>query len=418
MKKKSAWAVVGVVAAALLVFGIVTRGDAAATSYRFVTVTRGDVESVVTATGALEATETVDIGTQVSGQIADLRVDFNDQVVAGQLLALIDPTILEQEVRSSEASLARSRAELEQAERSLERSHALHDQQVVTDSEHDAAQYGYDVARAAYESAEIAVERARRNLEYTEIRATIDGVVVERNVDVGQTVAASLSAPVLFTVAEDLGKMDILASVDESDIGLIREGQEARFTVQAYPDRQFSGSVRQVRLQSNTSENVVSYSVVIAVDNVDGTLLPGMTATVEFLVERAQDVLMVPNTALRFRATESMAAELASNPRPATGDVDARPASSSRSASEGREAPSNGATLWYVDSDGRLAVAPVRTGLSDGQYTAIESPSTAVVEGLEVIAAVTTSAAATSSTNPFQSDNQGSSGRPGPPGGF
>lgn len=434
MKKRTAWAVLGVSAAALLIFGFVARGDAAATSYRFVAVTRGDVESVVTATGTLEATETVEIGTQVSGQIADLRVDFNDRVVAGQLLARIDPTILEQEVRSAEASLARSRAELEQAERTLRRSEALFEQKVITDSEHDAAQYSWEVASAAYESAEIAVERARRNLEYTQIRATIDGVVVARNVDVGQTVAASLSAPTLFIVAEDLGKMEILASVDESDIGQIRDGQEARFTVQAYPTREFIGSVRQVRLQSTTQENVVSYSVVIEVDNVDGTLLPGMTATVEFLVERAENVLMVPNTALRFRPTEAMQAELT----PATGTGrDGGAARAGGAATEGpaareggaategdapsegaasgarRQPPSNGAVLWYVDEAGRLAIAPVRTGLSDGQYTAIESPSAALVEGLQIIAAVTAGEATATSSNPFQASSQTNSGPPG-----
>ena len=421
MKSRKTWASIGLAAAAILVWGLVTRGEGASTSYRFVTVDRGDVESVVTATGTLEATETVEVGTQVSGQIAALFVDFNDRVEAGQLLAQIDPTILQQEVGSAEANLARSQAELDQAERELARSDELHEKQVVTDAEHDQATYAYQVAQAAYASAEIAVERARRNLEYSEVRAPNDGVVVERDIDVGQTVAASLSAPTLFVIAEDLSQMEILTSVDESDIGQIHEEQEARFTVRAYPDRQFTGTVRQVRLQSTTQENVVNYSVVVRVENEEGLLLPGMTATVEFIVDRAEDVLTVPNTALRFQATEAMRAEIASrradDAPPATGQArdDTPPTDRETPGATGAER----LVLWYLDADGQLAMAPVRSGLSDGQNTVIESSAPAVVEGLQVIAAVVSGGSGeTTASNPFQSGGSDQNARPGPRGAF
>src|SRR5690606_23270875 len=327
MKKKILWGSAGAVAVLLLARMVFGTGREAAGGYRFVEITRGDVESVVSSTGTLQATETVEVGTQVSGQIAEIHVDFNDRVEKGQLIARIDPTLLRQEVRAAEVSVERSRAELEQARRQYERIAKLYEQKVVTDSEHDAALYSYDVARAAYASAQLNLERARQNLGYTEIRAPISGIVVERSVDVGQTVAASMSAPKLFLIAKDFSEMEILATVDESDIGLIHQGQPVRFTVQAYPDAEFRGTVRQVRLQSTVQENVVSYSVVVAVENADGRLLPGMTATVEFIVERAEDVLLVPNTALRFRPTEEMRQALAARrEREGAAAASARPA--------------------------------------------------------------------------------------------
>ncbi len=426
IRKKKVWVPGLVAVAALVSWALVARGNPAGSSYRFVVVERGDVESVVTSTGTLQATETVDVGTQVSGQIAELHVDFNDRVQEGQLLALIDPVILEQEVRSSEASLARSEAELKQAERELDRANELNRQQVVTDAERDQAQYAYDVAKASYAQAEINLERERRNLEYTVIRSPISGVVVARSVDVGQTVAASLSAPTLFVIAQDLAQMEILASVDESDIGQIREGQEVRFTVQAYPDRTFTGTVRQVRLESQTQENVVSYGTVISVSNEDGKLLPGMTATVDFIVESAQDVLLVPNTALRFRATEKMWQAVmeprepggaAGSPVQLTGGPQLGGAPADMPQEVDGPAPPAPDTLWYLDGAGRLAVAPVRTGMSDGQNTVLLRAPDVVTEGLQVIAAVTTGSSQTTSANPFQSSNEDRRGPP-PPGAF
>jgi HlyD family secretion protein len=417
---------VSVLIGALLAWVLVGRGGGNGNEYRFVKIERGDLESSVSSTGALQATTTVQVGTQVSGQIAEIFVDFNDRVEKDQLIARIDPTLLQQEVRAAEAALERNQAELDQARRDFERVDRLFRNQVATDSEHSTAQYQLAVAEASFKTAQVNLEKARRNLKYSEIRAPVDGVVLERNVDVGQTVAASLSAPQLFLIAGDLSKMEILASVDESDIGRIHEGQEARFTVQAHPDEYFSGVVRQVRLQSKVQENVVSYTVVVGVENADGRLLPGMTATVEFIVARETNVLKVANAALRFQPTTAMRAALrerrererdAADGGSARGDsaaaADLAGGEGSRRGSgrngDDRQGASNRTMLWYLDAGGTVGATPVRTGVSDGQYTVIQGRG--IQEGMEVIAAVTT-ATPSQTTNPFESQrNQGPPGR-------
>lgn len=432
MKKKAVIAV-GLLAMAAVTIGFLAVRREAGVTYRFVEVTRGSVESTVSATGTLGAVSTVQVGTQVSGQVAEVGADFNDRVTRGQIIARIDPTLLEQQVREAEASLERARADLAQKEYALEQAKALFERKIVTEGEYRTAVYNHTVSNANLVSAEAGLDRAKRNLEYSVIYAPIDGIVVERNVEPGQTVAASLSAPQLFLIAEDLTNMQILVSVDESDIGKIEEGQRARFTVQAYPERTFEGSVRQVRLQSASSENVVNYTVVVGVSNPDGTLLPGMTATVAFILDSAEDVLLVPNAALRFRASEAMQAEVterqaAERAQAAAGDT----AAAGAAAGGGRPGRAGGgagmqsgraggsgaggsvAQLWYVDEQDRLSVARVRTGLTDGQNTQIGG-GPQVIEGLRVIASVTESGASSSSTttaaSPFQQQQSG-----GPPG--
>jgi HlyD family secretion protein len=391
MNKRLLWIPVLLAALLTTLGALLLDGEDPTTEYRRATVDRGTVEQVVSATGTLQATRTVDVGTQVSGKIAEILVDYNDRVVEGQLLARIDPAILSNEVRSAEAGVERARAELEQARQALGRSRALHDQQVITDSEFEQAEYAQVVASSSYTSAAVALERARRNLEYTEIRAPIGGVVVERAVDVGQTVAASMSAPTLFRIAEDLSQMEILAQVDESDVASVREGQEVRFQVQATGEESFTGTVRQVRLQSASAENVVSYTVVIGVENREQKLLPGMTASVDFLVASAAEVLRVPSAALRIRPTEAMQAS----------------AGSAAGAGEGT------GTLWTTDGTGRFRTLTVHTGLTDGQFTEISGAGLA--EGTEVIAGVVSVSAATpaATTNPFQGQAQARG-----PGGF
>ncbi|RMF63970.1 MAG: efflux RND transporter periplasmic adaptor subunit [Bacteroidetes bacterium] len=407
-------------------------GQADVNPYRFVTIERGDLEAVVSATGQLEAVTTVQVGTQVSGIVSKIFVDFNDRVRQGQVIALIDTTLLASAVREAEANLERAQAQFEQAQREFERIRDLYEKQFATEIEYNQARYNYDVARATVKSARINLERAQRNLGYATIRAPISGVVVERNVDVGQTVQASFSAPQLFLIANDLARMQILASVDESDIGHIREGQEVRFSVQAYDDRTFSGTVRQVRLQSQVQENVVNYTVVVDVDNRDGWLLPGMTATVDFIIDRREDVLKVPNAALRFRPTEAMMqaarermarrrenlpdsvrARMAERRRDAAGGAGRAFGGNGSAAGEaaGRRA-ANVATLWYLDEQGQPAMLRVRTGLTDGQYTEVSGPG--LEEGMQVIAGVTRTSGEEGTTNPFQSNQ----GRRPPPGGF
>ena len=447
MTKKTRFAV-GAVVVAVAAGGLWIYRNAEASeapAYRFATVQRGDLESTVSATGALSAVTTVQVGTQVSGQVAQIYVDFNDRVKKGQLLARIDPTLQQQAVLDAQAGLVRAQADLERSRAEYERQKTLYDAKVLTATEFNTAQYNYTVAQASVKSAQVALDRARKNLSYTAIHAPIDGVVVERNVDVGQTVAASLSAPQLFLIANDLSHMQILASVDESDIGLIHEGQDVRFTVQAYPNQNFTGTVRQVRLQSATTENVVNYTVVVSVGNPKGTLLPGMTATVEFLTGTAKNTLIVPNAALRFRATPEMLADAgvsgATNGAPRTaadsaafaarrdsvrrarGDsaganATAGGANQARGGTTTRAAGARGfAQLWFVDSAGKPAVTRVRTGLSDGQNTQVMGPD--IREGMQVIVGTATAAAAQTSTtsSPFQQQRRGPGGPPGP-GGF
>jgi len=411
LKNRNVWIISGAVVVALLLWIVVGRGEGAESEYRFVEVERDDVVQVVSATGTLQATQTVEVGTQVSGQVAQIFVDFNDRVQRGQLIARIDPTLALQEVRSAEASLQRVQAEVAQTQRELARARQLHEQQVVTDSELEQAEYAYQVARASFNSTQISIERARRNLAYTEIRSPVNGVVIDRAVDVGQTVAASMSAPTLFVIAEDLAEMEILAAVDESDIGRIHEGQQVSFTVQAYPDEQFAGTVSQVRLQSAMQENVVSYMVVVRVGNDDGRLIPGMTATVDFIVQRAEGGLVVPNSALRFRPTAEMLAQIGAAPGNAA-QSGAQRQGGQRQRRAGAGAQEVG-TLWYVGENGRLDTMTVRVGLSDGQRTIVSGDR--LEEGMEIIAAVTSTDAA-GATNPFQSQPQ--NGPPGPRGAF
>ena len=380
-----------------------------APAYRFTAVERGNIESTVSATGTLSAVTTVQVGTQVSGQIAEVLVDFNDTVKKGQLLARVDSTLQEQTVTDAQASLERARAQYVQAQRDANRSGELMSAGLVARSEYEASDSSLDVARANVKSAQVALDRARRNLEYTNIYAPIDGVVVERNIDPGQTVAASLSAPQLFLIANDLTNMQILASVGESDIARIREGQAVKFTVQALPRQTFEGTVRQVRLQSKTDENVVNYTVVVSVANPEKKLLPGMTARVEFLTESAENVLEVSNAALRFEP-EAAAVATPSEPQPAAAPRQPRAARANRGTG-------GIGTLYIAGADGKLQPVRVRTGITDGKTTEVRGRE--LKEGMQVVAgtAQAQSAASESAANPFQQQRQPTGGGPRP-GGF
>jgi HlyD family secretion protein len=404
----------------LVAWGLIGARRDAKAEYRMVEVTRGDVRATVSSTGTLQAIKTVAVGTQVSGKISEIFVDFNDRVTEGQLIARIDPVLLEQAVSSAEADVERSEAQLAQAQSDLDRIERLFQREVATESERVAAQYSQAIAKAGLKSAKVNLERARQNLSYSEIRSPISGIVLSRTVDAGQTVAASFSAPQLVVIAEDLSAMEILASVDESDIGKIVKGQPAEFTVQAYPDDKFTGAVSQIRLQPTAQENVVSYTVVISVANPDGRLLPGMTATVDFIVAEATDIWRVPNAALRFRPTTEMLASARANreERIRTGDAVARRATGDSARNVLRDAgeaqDQNRARLWYTAPDGKPASLSVVTGITDGQLTEIRSEL--LSEGMQVIASVTTATAA-SGANPFETQTN-RSGRPGPPPGM
>ncbi|MBM3779555.1 MAG: efflux RND transporter periplasmic adaptor subunit, partial [Acidimicrobiia bacterium] len=296
-------------------------------------VARGDVVETVQATGTLEAVTTVQVGTQVSGSIKALYADFNSQVRQGQVVAELDPSLFEAQVEQVRASLVRveaerdrARVQVEDAQIKLTRARELSGRQLIPMAELETAESTARQAQSALQSAEAQLVQARAslnqsqvNLGHTIIRAPIDGVVVSRNVDVGQTVAASMQAPTLFVIANDLAEMQVSASIDESDIGRIAPGQRVTFRVDAYPDDTFGGRVQQVRLQPVVTQNVVSYTTIISVPNPTLTLKPGMTATVTVQIAAAEDVLRVPNAALRFQPSPELFASLGQTPPAAEG---------------------------------------------------------------------------------------------------
>ncbi|QOY62324.1 efflux RND transporter periplasmic adaptor subunit [Lysobacter sp. H21R4] len=296
-------------------------GDGAG-DYRTATAERGDVRVSISATGTLGAISTVDVGSQISGLVTEVLADFNDTVSKGQVIARIDPSTFDAQiaqgnaaVQAAQASLATARAAAANAEADFRRKTELGERQLVASSDIDLARTARDQARAQVQAAQAQITQQRAstrtsqlNLDRTEIRSPVDGVVLTRTVEPGQTVAASLQAPVLFQIAEDLSKMEIVLAIDEADIGQVKTGQGVSFGVDAFPDRQFRGSVQQVRLSATNTNNVITYPVVVAVDNPDQILLPGMTANAEIEVSRRDDVLRVPNAALRYKPAEGDAA--------------------------------------------------------------------------------------------------------------
>jgi HlyD family secretion protein len=290
------------------------RGQNEGGGFRTGTVDRGEVRVVISATGTLRATTTVDVGSQVSGQVQSVAVDFNDRVTKGQAIAMLDPAPFQSRLKQAQADLASARASVNEASATLKNAEAdyarkrdLLARQLIARSEADLALAARDQARARVVSAnaavqqrQAAVDNAELDVDYTVIRSPVDGVILLRAVEPGQTVAASFQTPVLFQIAEDLAQMQIDLSIDEADVGQIKEGLPVSFTVDAFPDRQFRGEVKQVRLSATSTSNVISYPVVVQVDNPDLSLLPGMTASAEIVVSRRDDVLRVPNAALRF----------------------------------------------------------------------------------------------------------------------
>lgn len=305
--KKIVGLVVLVGAAGALVYYFYLRdGQEKPVEFTLGSVERGDVEETVSCTGTLSAVGTVQVGSQVSGTIEKIYVDFNDTVKKGQVLIKLDRSLLNAEVLSANATLLKNQAELAQAEAEFERSKKLFEKGFLAESDYILAETSLQTARAAIQSSKATLKRAKTNQKYAVIKSPIDGTVIERNVDEGQTIASSFNTPQLFVIAEDMSRMQIEASVDESDIGLIKQGLPARFTVQAYPDDEFSGTVRQVRLLPVTVSNVVTYTVVVDAPNDDGRLMPGMTATVDFIIDSRQQVLTVPNSALSFKPSPEM----------------------------------------------------------------------------------------------------------------
>lgn len=371
--------------------------------YKFGKVERGPITAVVSATGTLNPVVSVQVGSQVSGQIREILVDFNSPVKAGQLIARIDPETFQLRVRQAEADLeatraavavqraevARANASLIDAQRDYERKQMLVDKKFISAADRDKALTVLDTAKAAAEVAhaqvrnseavvrqrELQVAQARVDLERTAIRSPVDGIVVKRSVDTGQTVAASLQAPELFIIARNLSDMQVEASIDEADVGRIQVGQKTTFTVDAFPGRHFAGAVMQVRKAAKVESNVVTYTVVISAANPDLSLLPGMTANVRIISAHKDKVLKVPNATLRFRP-------------PSSGDEKAAGQGGGKPPRERGKDGANSGRVWVLAADGKPKAVLVQLGLTDGMATEVVGGD--VAEGTEVVTGVQT----------------------------
>ncbi|MGE3275528.1 MAG: efflux RND transporter periplasmic adaptor subunit [Vicinamibacterales bacterium] len=395
--KRVLWLSAAALVAAGIFYTFSADAGASAPDLSYAEVERGTVVQTVDATGTLEPLDTVDVGTQVGGTVADLGADFNDTVHKGQVIATLDQAAIRSQIEQAEASVIRLRAEQERAEvqladaeQKLKRARQLGDAGLLAAADVETAATTAEVARAGVRSAhaqlaqaEAQLAQAKVNLSYTVISAPVDGIILSRNVERGQTVSTGLQTPTLFVIARGLDSLRLAASIAESDVGLVQAGQPVSFTVDAYPQATFHGTLRQVRLQPTVVQNVVSYTAMIDVPNPDGRLKPGMTATVSVEVARADDVLTVPAAALRFQPSA---------------DVLAAFGGAAEATSPGGAGRRGHVTeLWQLVA-GRLTATPVRTGLSDGVRVALTGDP--LPEGAQVI---TGASAATASTAPASS---------------
>jgi HlyD family secretion protein len=383
-------------------------------------VQKGNVTQVVTATGSLSAVITVQVGSQVSGAIDKLFADFNSKVKKDQVVAQINQDKFKATVDQARANLlaaqanvTKAKASMEDAQRTLDRNKELKKRDLIAQSEFDTSQAAYDSAAAQYEvnkaqvnQAQAALNQSSVDFNNTVIRSPVDGIVISRSVDVGQTVAASLQAPILFTIANDLAKMEVHTNVDEADVGNVVEGQEVTFTVDAFPARRFRGRVHQVRNAPTVVQNVVTYDAVVRIDNKDLLLKPGMTANVQFLVSRKEDVLTIPNMAIRFKPPDQKneAQELLRQEQSrAAPTVGARRTSRSPGGGSGGGGRGGRRIIIYVLNAGKAEPVEVQLGITDGSKTEVGDGE--IKEKDAVIIGMTSSASSQSQTgvvNPFQ----------------
>lgn len=362
--------------------------SAAPPQLTFDAVTRGDVIATVEATGTLQPVDTVEIGTQVSGTLASISTDFNQLVKRGQVLATLDPALFQTQIDQAQATVIRLRAEVDKAEvqaedaqLKLKRAEQLAADQLLAQQDVDTARSTARVAqtslvgaKAQLSQAEAALTQAKVNLSHTVITSPTDGIVLSRNVEVGQTVSAASQAPTLFVIARDLTRLELQARVDESDVGGVKTGAAVTFTVDAYPRRRFNGTVRLVRLQPTTVQNVVTYTTIIDVPNEDALLKPGMTSTVSIEIAKAENALRVPAAAVRFTPAEDVLKEFG----PSTAPADNEPASLR---ANGRRS----SAVWQL-VNGHLVKVPVRVGVSDGAL--VEITAEGLQEGASIITGV------------------------------
>jgi HlyD family secretion protein len=382
-----------------------TSGGDDAPEYTTTAVQTENVVSRVSTSGSLQAVVTVDVGSQVSGRIQELYADFNSKVKKGEKIAKIDPALFQASVVQAEANVMAARANVtrltitaEDAERQAKRASEVYEQRLISETERDNAVATARSARAAVDQADgqlaqsrASLEQARTNLRYTDILSPTDGVVISRAVNVGQTVAASLSAPVIFTIAQDLRKMEVHTNVAESDIGRLKPGMRVSFTVDAYPGEPFRGSIRDIRNAPQVVQNVVTYDAVIDVANDDLKLKPGMTATVSVVTDRREDVLTVPNTALRFRPDSAGSAAAGGGPQFGAGQNAGGGGARERGQRRNREGGEDGPPpvvkrTVYVLVNGEPQPREITTGLSDGRITEVTGGE--LREGEQVITGV------------------------------
>jgi HlyD family secretion protein len=403
------WTIIIVAAIAVIAGGIwyFKRGHTNAPNYQTVAVTRGELTKLVTATGILNPVVNVTVGSQVSGRISKLNVDFNSIVKSNEVIAEIDPSTYQAAVAQSTADLANARANLELQQVEANRSSDLFTNKLVSGSDYDTAIATLHEAEAMVKIKQASLNNAMVNLNYCKILSPVDGVVILRAVELGQTVASSFSTPTIFQIANDLTKMQIDSSVAEADVGGVIEGQEVAFRVDAYPDRIFHGSVIQVRNSPTTVNNVVTYDCVIGVTNSDYKLKPGMTANVEITIAQRENALIIPNGALRVRLpenavvlTNSAAAQMApttNNGRNLAGSPTGR-----RSGGRGRGERPASHTVYVLTGEGedaKLQAVQVRTGISDGISTEVISD---LDEGAKVVTGtVSTGTQTTTTANPL-----------------
>ena len=391
MKKRNMLIAAYVLLAAVVLWVLLRPSKREEISLETAPTSRIAISNSVTATGTVEPVTEVEVGTQVSGIIDRLYVDYNDVVKAGQLIAEMDKVTLQAELESSEAELASCKTEYEYQSKNYARTKTLHEKELVSDQEYDEALYLYEKARNAYAQSQAAIVKVKQNLDYATITSPIDGVVISRAVEEGQTVAAGFETPTLFTIANDLTQMRVIADVDEADIGQVKDGQRVEFTVDAYPDDTFEGTVQQVRLEATTESSVVTYEVVISAYNPDLKLKPGLTANVTIYTLEKEHALAVPTKALRFVPDAELLSRIG-----ITVDRQSAPAQTGK-----RE-------LWVKNGD-TLVPRTVSAGASSGELTEItEGLADGEVVAIGLSAASEEPAAASVERSPFM---------PSPPGG-
>jgi HlyD family secretion protein len=444
MKKKAIIAIAAlvVVAGAIIGWTMLRNQKNGLPKYRLEKLTKGDIEAVVTTSGTVNPITKVEVGSQVSGKIAKLYVDYNSQVKEGQILGELDLLQFESRVKQNEANYSSSKASLEKAkvtlanlQRQYERALSLFEKDLISFEEKDLAEANYLGAKTDLQSAEARLaqaasqlEQSKLDLSYAIIRSPIDGIVISRNMNVGQTVQASFTAPKIFEIANDLSKMQVECDVDEADVGKVKEGQKVRFTVDAFPESTFNGTVKQVRFSPTITTNVVTYTTIVDAENPELKLRPGMTATVIIITGEAKGVLRVPNGALRFTPTlpaeelvkimkeagEKMFAKRQAEGGPGQtpqgsgsqtpqGGAQTMMFSQAGGMSQGMSGTGSGqrrkpTTVWYLDENGKLAVTFIRAGVTDNSYTEILRGD--LKEGQEIILGEQTAQAAASSSGP------------------